>query len=231
MLQIKHLIHIISIVATLLVLFFLVIFAARVGNTPAKIISAFGSGCVVSLFLFLLNKGKHQTYEMKAHNLFMEIRDQVETIKSIMKSIATHEKKKRKKLDRDFQSRMTCLCDDAIILLDKLTEKNPDSRMTDGKMIRGLLDYLLVDILPQYNEMMTCPRFYIAPKEKMSDGKEAIKVLGGFIHNWITELELGDEIRYEIAVSMIMALKARKPSTSTALTANQIVSKHKTGEN
>ena len=42
------------------------------------------------------------------------------------------------------------ICEDITTLLHKVAEKSPESQLTTGRFIRGNVDFILNDILPQY---------------------------------------------------------------------------------
>lgn len=138
------------------------------------------------------------TYDELAVELFNDISSDVKDIRKFKESIK--EFKLRQQLD--------LICDDITILLDKVAEKAPESRMTTGKFIHGQLEFITDDILPQYIEMQDTPRYYESADTRMGNGHQAIRTFGTFLHRRIVELEIADEIRYDIAVEMINALNA-----------------------
>lgn len=104
------------------------------------------------------------------------------------------------------RNQLNLICEDIITLLKKVSEKTPESRMSTGKFIRGNLDFILTDILPQYIEMQNTPRYYESPEEKMREGHEAIDIFAKFLQQRIIDLELADDIRYSVAIEMLKAL-------------------------
>lgn len=95
-----------------------------------------------------------------------------------------------------------------MVLMDKVAKKAPESRLTAGKFIRGYLDFIINDILPQYIDMQNTPRYYEASEDKMEDGYQAIRTFGTFLHKRIVELEIADDMRYAVAIEMLKSLNA-----------------------
>jgi hypothetical protein len=104
------------------------------------------------------------------------------------------------------RNQLRLICEDITILLHKVAEKSPQSQLTTGRFIRGNVDFILNDILPQYIEMQDTPRFFTAPNKKMADGRAAIGTFGQFLHKRIVKLELADDMRYDVAIEMLRAL-------------------------
>lgn len=126
------------------------------------------------------------------------VTDQTDEILKLASLISAIDLKTSKKL---FE-----ICDDVVIFLEKMEEKNPQSRIKDTKLVKVLLGYVL-DILPQYIEKNDRSKFFESPFEKMKEGEDAIETLSGYLHRNIAALETSDEMRYDVAVAMLKALK------------------------
>lgn|GEM_PF-6651645 len=150
----------------------------------------------VFLYLILQRNDSHQDYDLLARNLFYDIAGDLETIRH--KTYFVNDAALRQQLE--------LICDDTTVLLEKVTEKMPESRLTTGKFIRGNLDFILSDILPQYIEMQEMPRYYEAPGQSMAEGRDAIAIYARFLHAQIVKLEIPDEMRYAVATEMLKSL-------------------------
>lgn len=154
-------------------------------------------GILVSLFsIRFVPIPDDDSYESKATRLFKEIQQDIQTIHNI----------KGKILDQNLRDQLTVICEDVTVLMEKVREKKPESQLTTGTFIRGNLDFILSDILPQYIEMQETPRYYDTPNVKMTKGEEAIGSFSRFIHQRIVELEIADDLRYAVAIEMLKAL-------------------------
>ena len=138
------------------------------------------------------------SYDELAQELFVNIKHDVNNIQGYMSSIKNWQ----------LRQQLELICEDILVLMDKVAEKAPESRLTTGKFIRGYLDFILSDILPQYVEMQDTPRYYDLTEDKMEEGFQAIRIFGTFLHNRIVELELADDMRYAVAIEMLKSLNA-----------------------
>jgi hypothetical protein len=137
------------------------------------------------------------TYAELAQELNADIDEDLRTVRNLL--IGVKEEPLRHQLD--------LICQDVSTLVHKVTEKSPESRISTGKFIRGNLDFIINDILPQYIEMQDTPRYFDSPERKMVQGHKAIEIFAKFLHQRIVELELADDIRYEVATEMLKALE------------------------
>lgn len=170
---------------------------------PAGILLLLAIGIAIGLFLFLSIQSRRKsspfdTYNARATELYTDITYDVKIIRDFTEKIK----------DWKLRQQLNLICEDIITLLDKVAEKAPESRMTTGKFVRGHLEFIINDILPQYIEMQDTPRYYESTKDKMENGHQAIRTFGTFLHNRIVELEIGDEMRYEVAIEMLKSLYA-----------------------
>lgn len=151
------------------------------------------------LILFLLRRrNTKRSYNDVAKELFGDIHDDVVMIREYIDKVKNYQ----------LRQQLNLICEDVVVLMDKVTEKAPESRLTAGKFIRGYLDFIINDILPQYVEMQDIPRYYDLTEDKMDDGFQAIRIFGTFLHKRIVELEIADDMRYAVAIEMLKSLNA-----------------------
>lgn len=152
---------------------------------------------MVLLFVFRRRRAK-PTYDDVAEELFADINDDVQAIRGFVYNIKNWQ----------LRQQLDLICEDIMVLMDKVAIKAPESRLTAGKFIRGYLDFIINDILPQYIDMQNTPRYYEASEDKMEDGYQAIRTFGTFLHKRIVELEIADDMRYAVAIEMLKSLNA-----------------------
>lgn len=151
---------------------------------------------IVSLVIVSLSKKRTPSYDALSRELFEEINQDVKAIHGLICYVE----------QEDMCYQLEFICKDTLVLLNKVTEKLPESRLSTGKFIRGNLDFILHDILPQYIEMQETPRYYETPRKTMTEGRKAIDTFARFLNKQIANLEIADEMRYLVAIDMLKAL-------------------------
>ena len=204
-----------KLIAFLVIGILLIVLSAQISITWLSIAFLI-VGIAVSLFsIRFIPVPDDDSYESKAERLFKEIQQDIQTIHDTMGKIK----------NQDLRKQLTVIGEDVTVLMEKVREKKPQSQLTTGTFIRGNLDFILSDILPQYIEMQETPRYYETPNVKMTDGEEAIGSFSRFIHQRIIELEIADDLRYAVAIEM---LKALDTYTNEHLSNNEVLDKEGT---
>ena len=172
-----------------------------------RVVIAVNVLAIISLLALSLMKKKPASYDDISRELFKEINRDIQTI---YRQICYIEQE-------DLRRQLELICKDTLVLLTKVTEKSPESRISTGKFIRGNLDFIVQDILPQYIEMQDSPRYYESPGKTMAEGRKAIETYARFLNRQIANLEIADEMRYRVAIEMLGALEnyADKKSSTT----------------
>lgn len=178
-------------------------------SNPVQIAIAFSGGALVfvagSLIAGRSMRESHAlSYDGVSQLLFREIMDDIDAIKHLLCHV-DHE---------ELAQQIELICQDTVVLLRKVSEKVPETRISAGKFIRGNLEFIRHDILPQYIEMQETPRYYETPAESMAEGRKAISAYARFLNRQIANLEMADDMRYRVAIDMLQALEKYSETAS-----------------
>ena len=134
-----------------------------------------------------------KTYDVLVSDLYVKVRARLRSVNKLRSKVE----------DPIMKETLEKFCVDAEILLQKFEEKNPTSRITSATLLGANLVLIERDILPQYIELQSRPRYLRDIDLNLTKAENAIKRFHELLLSTISELESDDDMRFKAAIMLL----------------------------